>query len=102
MDPNKLSEDGTASLGTRAFSESGAYYAHGIQRSGSDWQTVYVKQVSSGDNLSDKLEWVKFSSIAWTHDDKGFFYARYPPPPKIDVRPSAHQGIIPVGGETPS
>jgi prolyl oligopeptidase len=84
MDPNTLSEDGTASLGTRAFSESGAYYAHGIQRSGSDWQTVYVKQVASGDNLPDKLEWVKFSSIAWTHDDKGFFYARYPPPPKID------------------
>lgn len=82
MDINQLSLDGTSSLGTRAFSESGAFYAHGIQRSGSDWQTVHVKEVSSGENLPDKLEWVKFSSIAWTHDEKGFFYARYPPPPK--------------------
>jgi len=32
MDINQLSLDGTSSLGTRAFSESGAFYAHGIQR----------------------------------------------------------------------
>jgi len=30
--------------------------------------------VKSGKDLNDELKMVKFSSIAWTHDGKGFFY----------------------------
>ncbi len=33
-----------------------------------------VMQVSTKENQGDELKWVKFSSIAWTHDNKGFFY----------------------------
>jgi len=28
----------------------------------------------TGKDLNDELKMVKFSSIAWTHDGKGFFY----------------------------
>lgn len=88
LDPNLLSTDGTAALSSRAFSEakvdaSKLFFAHGISRGGSDWQTIKVLSVHDRKTLDDAVEWVKFSSIAWTHDDKGFFYSRYPPPDKV-------------------
>lgn len=33
-----------------------------------------VKRVADKQVLSDELRWAKFSGIAWTHDNKGFFY----------------------------
>ena len=39
----KIEKDGTASLGAYSVSETGQYLAYGVQRSGSDWQTVYVR-----------------------------------------------------------
>lgn len=89
LDPNTLSTDGTAALGATAFSKAKnddgkLYFAHGIARGGSDWQTIKVLAVHDDNTvLEDTVEWVKFSNIAWTHDDKGFFYSRYPPPEKL-------------------
>lgn len=89
LDPNQLSTDGTAALSSRAFSEAKLgdgklYFAHGISRGGSDWQTIKVLAVHDDNKvLEDTVEWVKFSAIAWTHDDKGFFYSRYPPPENL-------------------
>ena len=33
-----------------------------------------VVRVATKEVLTDVLKWVKFSSVAWTHDNKGFFY----------------------------
>lgn len=35
---------------------------------------IQIKDVESGKDLDDELNMVKFTSIAWTHDGKGFFY----------------------------
>lgn len=84
LDPNKLSEDGTVALSSLAFSEDGGHAAYALSSGGSDWQTVHVARVDASTGapavLPDQLAHVKFSSLAWTHDGRGFFYNRYPAP----------------------
>ncbi|VAI43332.1 unnamed protein product [Triticum turgidum subsp. durum] len=80
LDPNTLSKDGTVALSTYSISEDGKYIAYGLSESGSDWITIRVMGIADRQDMPDKLSWVKFSSISWTHDGKGFFYGRYPAP----------------------
>lgn len=82
LDPNLLSPDGTVSVSSVAVSEDGRWLAYGLSQAGSDWQQIKVRSVETGEDLPDDLCWVKFSSIAWTKDGKGFFYCRYPEPPE--------------------
>jgi prolyl oligopeptidase len=53
--------------------------AYTVQKSGSDWQEGYVMDVSTKKQLSDKLDWLKFTGFTWKSDD-GFYYSRYPEP----------------------
>lgn len=78
LDPNKLSADGTTSLSTTSFSHDNKYLAYSTSGGGSDWNTFYVMDVATKKQLSDKLEWVKFSGAAWQKD--GFYYSRYDAP----------------------
>ena len=80
IDPNEWSKDGTVALSGAEFSDDGQYAAYGIQDGGSDWRTWRVMEIESGKLLDDELKWIKFSSIAWTPDSKGFFYSRYDEP----------------------
>jgi len=77
LDPHEFDADGLAALGTTAWSKDGKYFAYALKRSGSDWSTIQIRNAFNKQDYSDKLERVKFSSIAWTHDNKGFFYSRY-------------------------
>ena len=78
LDPNKLSDDGTVSLGGGSMSNDGKYYAYLIQRSGSDWQEIYVMDIATKELLPDHIEWAKFTGASWYKD--GFFYAAYDKP----------------------
>ncbi|ASC71851.1 Prolyl endopeptidase [Halomicronema hongdechloris C2206] len=80
LDPNALSEDGTVALSGIAVSEDGTYLAYGISTAGSDWVDWKVRQIETGEDLADHLQWVKFSGASWTHDHQGFFYSRYDEP----------------------
>ncbi len=80
LDPNKLSSDGTVSIGGTSFTQNGRLMADGTQSSGSDWETWHVRNVENGKDYSDVLQWTKFSDAAWLGDARGFFYERYPAP----------------------
>jgi prolyl oligopeptidase len=80
LDPNKLSADGTTRLGQFSLSKDGSYLGYGVSQGGSDWNDVYVMDVSSKQLHPDHLEWVKVSGVSW--QGNGFYYSRYPAPEK--------------------
>ena len=75
LDPNTFSEDGTVSLARFSPSDDGTLLAYAISKSGSDWQEIRIRDVATGEDLPDLIEWVKFSGLSWTKDGKGFFYS---------------------------
>ncbi len=95
LDPNTLTADGTAALVAFSPSEDGALLAVSIAESGSDWQTVGVLDTATGEQLADRLEHVKFTTMAWMPDGSGFFYSRFPTEDEIpDAPPSTHQRVF--------
>lgn len=80
LDPNTLSEDGTTSLTETAPSPDGNLLVYGLSKAGSDWQEFRIKDIGTGQDLTDVLEWIKFSGASWAKDSSGFYYSRYPQP----------------------
>jgi prolyl oligopeptidase len=80
LDPHGFSKDGTVALTGTVPSRDGKLLAYGTAVGGSDWQTWRVRDLATGKDRPDTVEWVKFSSAVWTPDHQGFFYARYDAP----------------------
>ena len=70
-------------------SPDGSLLAYTLSEGGADWQTVKVRTVATGQDLSDDVRWMRFSDLSWTQDGQGFFYSRYPEPPKNKVLEAA-------------
>jgi prolyl oligopeptidase len=80
LNPNHLSEDGTAALVNQSYSRDGTLMAYGISRHGSDWQEIRVRRIDAVEDYAEVLQWCKFTRLAWTHDHAGFFYSGYATP----------------------
>jgi prolyl oligopeptidase len=83
IDPNTLSPDGTTRVAGLTFNNAGTRIAYMLSQAGSDWQQIRVIDVATREHLSDAIDWVKVSGLAW-HGD-GFFYSRYPEPENTDA-----------------
>ena len=87
LDPNTLSPDGTVALGSTMTTRDGSLLAYTLSRSGSDREEIYVRDVATGKDRTDKLMWAKFTSLTWT-PERGLYYQRFPVP-----------GTVPAGDE---
>jgi prolyl oligopeptidase len=88
VDANAMSADGTVALDWFQPSDNGKYVAYGISTSGSEMSTLHVIETRTGTILPDTIERARAASIAWLHDNHGFYYTKYPT-----------QGEVPAGQE---
>jgi prolyl oligopeptidase len=78
VDANQLAADGTIALDWFHPSDNGKYVAYGISQSGSEMSTLHIVETKTGTQLPDTIERTRAASIAWLHDNSGFYYTRYP------------------------
>jgi prolyl oligopeptidase len=78
VDVNQLAADGTIALDWWQPSENGKYVAYGTSASGSEMSTLHIIETGTGTLLPDTIERTRFASIAWEHNNHGFYYTRYP------------------------
>ncbi len=88
VDANQLAADGTIALDWFQPSDNGKYVAYGTSQSGSEMSTLHIVETKSGTILPDTIERTRAASIAWLHDNSGFYYTRYP-----------KKGDVPAGQE---
>ncbi len=93
LDPNTFSKEGTTALQKYAPSRDGKWLAYQLSKGGSDWVEIRVRNVETGEDTEDHLQWVKFSPLAWVSEDSplglGFFYTRYDAP----VEGAKHEAV---------
>ncbi|MDQ2837833.1 MAG: prolyl oligopeptidase family serine peptidase [Actinomycetota bacterium] len=78
IDPNQASSDGTTALAAAIGDPAGRLVAWSYKEAGSDWCRWRVRDVETGEDLSDDLQWAKFVEPCWLADSTGFVYAVYP------------------------
>ncbi len=78
IDPNPWAKDGATALAEWEPSADGKLLVYAVQDGGTDWRTLKVRDVATGQDLPDVIEWVKSSAIAWKKDGSGFYYSRFP------------------------
>ena len=74
LDPNLLSDDGTTAVTGIAFNEDASLLAYTVTEGGSDWQHLRVRNLKTGADLPDTLDYCRFPQIVWAPDNSGFYY----------------------------
>ena len=90
IDPNTMGapggpgHGGPVALTAMEVNAAGTVVAYGLSTSGSDRQEIFARDVESGADRIDRLQWAKFVAIAWVKDGSGFYYTRFPEPGTVE------------------
>jgi prolyl oligopeptidase len=79
FDPETWSTDGSAGLGGWWPSRDGRLVAYAKKENNSDESTTYIRDVASGEDLSDVIAGTKYAEVSWAPDGAGFYYTWVPP-----------------------
>ncbi|APG63593.1 S9 family peptidase [Sphingorhabdus lutea] len=79
INPNGWAADGATALDGWVPSKDGKKLIYTIQDGGSDWRTIKILDVETGQDSSDEIKWMKFANVDWVDED-GFVYSRFPQP----------------------
>lgn len=86
LDPNKMSKDGSTSLGVWVPTRDGKRVAFALRENNADEATMYVMDVDSGKRSEiDVIEGAKYASADWTPEGDGFYYTFLPTDKSIPV-----------------
>jgi prolyl oligopeptidase len=55
-------------------------FAFALSNSGSDWSHARFRDLITKTEYPETLQWLKYTSMSFTHDKKGVFYQRFPEP----------------------
>lgn len=81
IDPNTMSEDGTIALDACIVSPDGKTIAYALQDKGTDWRRWRTRNVATGEDFGEEILWSKYGdAVAWSADNRGYFYTRFPRP----------------------
>jgi len=83
LNPNEFSEDMTVALDWWYPSPDGKLIAFGKSSQGTENSTLYLMDIDSKEMLADTIPYTHAVSLAWTNDNSGFYYTRFPKPGSV-------------------
>ncbi|HUT81626.1 MAG TPA: prolyl oligopeptidase family serine peptidase [Candidatus Bathyarchaeia archaeon] len=77
VNPNKLAKENPVALDWFYISPKAKYLVYGLSESGDEWSLLHIKDIKTGEILTDKIPRTRYCSLAWLDDESGFYYTRY-------------------------
>lgn len=77
IDPNGLTPGSITSLDSWMPSHNARYLAYALSVAGEEMGTMHIRDLESGNDLSEAIPQCRYSQVQWLPDSSGFFYTRH-------------------------
>ena len=90
IDPAAVDPSGLTSLDWWHASPKGGLVAFGLSSNGDERSTLHVLDVATATRLGESIPDTRHCRLAWSPDERGFYYTRYPAGGSYDMRLYRH------------